>query len=68
MKSSEVRQLNEEELTQQLAALKKELFDLRMQKTLGKLTKPHHFRRIQRDFARILTIQRERMGAEKVTA
>jgi large subunit ribosomal protein L29 len=60
MKAQELRELNTEELRQRLQALKKELFDLRMEKAVGKLSKPHRFQLLRRDVARILTILRER--------
>jgi len=60
MKMTEIRELNAEELAQKLQSLRKELFDLRMEKAAGKLTKPHRFQQVRRDIARILTVLNER--------
>jgi large subunit ribosomal protein L29 len=60
MKMTEIRELNSEELAQKLQSLRKELFDLRMERAAGKLTKPHRFQQVRRDIARILTVLNER--------
>ena len=41
-----------EELNQHLLDLRKEQFNLRMQKGSGQLTQPHQLRRVRRDIAR----------------
>ncbi len=61
----EVKDLNDEELVQKLQSLKKEMFDLRMQRADGKLTQPHRLRRARRDVARTLTLLKQREGAVK---
>ena len=60
MKSSELKELNEEELRQKLAGFKQELFGLRMERAGGKLTKPHRMTLLRRDSARVLTLLREK--------
>lgn len=60
MKVSELKGLNEEELFQKEKALKKELFDLKYQRKLGRVEKPHRFKAIKKDIARILTVLSER--------
>lgn len=59
MKASEIREKSAEELTQELEALHKEQFNLRMQNATGQLTRPTEIRRVRRDIARIKTIQNE---------
>ena len=60
MKIAEMKELNEDELRQRLAAFKRELFDLRMERAGGKLTKPHRMQLLRRDAARALTLLREK--------
>lgn len=59
MKTQQWRDLTPEEIEDRVKALKKELFDLRMQRAAGKLTKPHQMRRVRRDAARGLTILKQ---------
>jgi large subunit ribosomal protein L29 len=60
MKPSEIRQLSDEEIKQRIKELEEELFNLRFQKALGQLEKPHRFKMIRKDIARMKTILRER--------
>jgi large subunit ribosomal protein L29 len=60
MKASEIRQLSDEEIKQRIKELQEELFNLRFQKAFGQLEKPHRFKMIKRDIARMKTILRER--------
>ncbi len=60
MKASEIRQLSDEEIKQRIKELEEELFNLRFQKALGQLEKPHRFKMIRKDIARMKTILRER--------
>ncbi len=64
MKVSELRELSPEELGQRLKGIKRELFDLRMQKAGGKLSTPHKIKQIRRDAARILTLIQEATSEE----
>ncbi|MCM8773868.1 MAG: 50S ribosomal protein L29 [Candidatus Omnitrophica bacterium] len=56
MKVSELRNLNKEELLIRLKDLRKKLMELNFQKSTGNIEKPHLFKQIKRDIARILTI------------
>lgn len=60
MKISEMRELNAEELVQRLDGLKRELFDLRMDRAAGKLDKPHRLHQVRRDVARMVTILKQK--------
>ncbi len=60
MKASECRKKTEEELKQELMALRKEQFSLRMQKKMGQLPKTHLVKKARRDIALIKTILKEK--------
>ena len=60
MKTAELKELNEEELHQKLVVFKRELFDLRMERASGKLTKPHRMQLLRQDAARVLTLLQQR--------
>ena len=60
MKASNVRDLSEEELAQQLDDTKKELVNLRVQQSTGQLERPTRLRELRRDLARINTVVTER--------
>jgi large subunit ribosomal protein L29 len=60
MKNNELRSLSDGDLTIKEKALKKELFDMRYQRKIGRVEKPHRFQEIRKDIARILTIINER--------
>jgi len=59
MKANELRNLNRDDLTQKLSASYEELNKLNYQKRIGSLDKPHKFRVIRKDIARIKTILKE---------
>ncbi|HET8554182.1 MAG TPA: 50S ribosomal protein L29 [Rhodanobacteraceae bacterium] len=52
MAKKEIHDMSVEDLNQQLLDLRKEQFNLRMQKGSGQLTQPHQLRRVRRDIAR----------------
>ena len=52
MAIKEIKDKSAEELNQHLLDLRKEQFNLRMQKGSGQLTQPHQLRRVRRDIAR----------------
>ncbi len=60
MKAKELQALSNEDLAQKEKTLKKELYDLRYQRKIGRVEKPARFQTIRRDIARILTILNER--------
>jgi len=51
-----------EELSKELIALLKEQFNLRVQRGTGQPPKPHLFKRVRLDIARIKTILHEKKG------
>ena len=60
MKPAEIRALDNERLTQQIADLQAEWRSLRFQEAVGQLTATARTRQIRKDIARIKTIQTER--------
>ncbi|MBV9860378.1 MAG: 50S ribosomal protein L29 [Alphaproteobacteria bacterium] len=60
MKAADVRARTEDELTQQLETLGKEIFNLRFQRASGQLENTARVRAARRDIARIKTILAER--------
>jgi large subunit ribosomal protein L29 len=60
MKASEIREKSVEDMAQELDALHKEQFNLRMQNATGQLTKSSELKRVRRDIARIKTVLTEK--------
>jgi large subunit ribosomal protein L29 len=52
--------MGSDELEAKLRALREELFNLRFQLAARQLENPMHVRRVRKDIARVMTIQRER--------
>jgi len=60
MKAKEIRQMSDKELSEKLADLKTELFNLRFQLATGQLDNPMRIKAVRKDIARIKTIMRKR--------
>ena len=60
MKLNELRELSTPELEQKLADLKKELFNLRLQKAVNQLENPMKISDVKKTIARVFTIIHER--------
>jgi len=60
MKITEFRDLADEELQQRLRETKKELFNLRVQQSTGRIEKPSRIRDLRRAVARMNTVVTER--------
>lgn len=65
MKTSELRNLTKDELSQRYNSLKEELFNLRFEAETGKIEKPHRIRQVKKDIAKIKTILREEQNAAR---
>ncbi len=61
MELKELRQKSESELNEHLVELRREQFNLRMQKGSGQLTQTHQFGRVRREIARVKTL----LGSKK---
>ena len=59
-KISEARELSDQQLDEQILAVKKQLFQLRLQKATRQLDKPHQFRHARHRLAQLLTVEGER--------
>lgn len=59
-KIEEAKNLSDQELADQIVAVKRQLFELRMQKGTRQLDKPHQFKHTKHQLAQLLTIERER--------
>jgi large subunit ribosomal protein L29 len=64
MKASELRAKSVEDLKEELLGLRKEQFNLRMQRGAGQLASPAQFKVVQKDIARIKTVLNEKSGSE----
>jgi len=60
VKANQLREMSQDELNQNLADLKSELFNLRFQLATGQLENPMRIREVRKNIARIKTILRER--------
>ena len=56
MKATELFDKNEEQLNETLLELRKEQFNLRMQKGTGQLARPHLVNQVRKDIARVKTV------------
>lgn len=59
-KVEDIRDLGDQELSDQIASVKKELFQLRFQKATRQLEKTHQFKHLRHRLAQLMTIERER--------
>ena len=65
MKASDIRLKTQDQLSDDLAALKKEQFNLRFQKATGQLEKTSRVNEVRKDIARIKTIAAEKAAGKK---
>jgi large subunit ribosomal protein L29 len=63
MKANDLRGKSAKELSDELLALKRELFNLRMQAGSGQLARTDQLGRVKRDIARVKTVWNERAKA-----
>ena len=64
MKTDELKGLSKEELKDKLDDLNKQLMELQF-KRRSNVEKPHLFKKIKKDIARILTVINEKKGVKK---
>lgn len=68
MNAAELRSKSEEELNDELVALRREQFNLRMQQATGELAQVHEHSRVRKNIARVKTVlgeMRRAAGEEK---
>ena len=60
LKVSEIREWDVKSIDAKLADVRKELFNLRIQKGTSGVEKPHLFKTLKKDIARLLTIRKQK--------
>ena len=60
MKAQEVHKFSNEEVSVEIARLRKRMFELRTQKVTDKIEDTSQFKKTRRDIARLMTEQRSR--------
>jgi large subunit ribosomal protein L29 len=66
MKSEDIKVMTEDQITDEIAKLKKEQFNLRFQKATGQLENTSRVRTVRRSIAKLKTFQRQKSaGAAK---
>ncbi|MBT8091607.1 MAG: 50S ribosomal protein L29 [Gammaproteobacteria bacterium] len=67
MKAADIRTRSVDELNDELIALRREQFNLRIQHATGELTNNHEHGRVRKDIARVKTVMNElkRAAGEK---
>jgi large subunit ribosomal protein L29 len=66
-KISEARELNDERLGEEIVAVKRQLFQLRLQKATRQLEKPHQFKHARHRLSQLLTVEGERQRAASLS-
>lgn len=56
MKAEKLRGMSRDDLTKELVNLRREHFNLRMQRATGQLARPHEYGRVKKDIARVKTV------------
>jgi large subunit ribosomal protein L29 len=59
MNAADLRSKSVDELNEELVALRREQFNLRMQQATGELAQNHQFSRVRKDIARVKTVLNE---------
>lgn len=63
-KMDEIRNLSDQEISDEIAAVKKKLFELRFQKATRRLEKSHEFKHARHRLAQLMTLERQRQLEE----
>ena len=63
MNPADMRKKTDAELNEELVELRREQFNLRMQRATGQLGNPARFKEIRREIARIKTVLNEKLRA-----
>ncbi|MTJ09118.1 MULTISPECIES: 50S ribosomal protein L29 [unclassified Anabaena] len=66
-KIAEARELNDERLAEEIVAVKRQLFQLRLQKATRQLEKPHQFKHARHRLSQLLTVEGERKRAASIS-
>jgi large subunit ribosomal protein L29 len=63
-KMDEIRTLSDQEISDEIVAVKKQLFELRFQKATRRLEKSHEFKHARHRLAQLMTLERQRQLEE----
>jgi large subunit ribosomal protein L29 len=63
MSAADLRGKSTDKLNEELVALRREQFNLRMQQATGELANHHQHRKVRKDIARVKTVLNELKGA-----
>jgi len=63
-KIADIRKLDDQELVDEILAVKRQLFELRMQKATKQEPKPHQFKHARHRLAQLMTTEAERQLAD----
>ena len=63
MEASELRKKSVEELNEELLELRREQFNLRMQRGTGQFSRPHLMKDVRRNIARVKTVMNQKRQA-----
>jgi large subunit ribosomal protein L29 len=66
MRAEDLRTKSADELSEELLGLRREQFNLRMQRATGQLSRPHEYNRVKKDIARVKTVMAE-LGAKSTS-
>jgi large subunit ribosomal protein L29 len=67
-KIAEVREMSEQELSEAIVEIKRDLFKLRMNRATSQPFKPHEFKHKKHRLAQLLTVEHERkLGINQTT-
>ena len=64
-RTSDLKALSTDQLTDELLNLKKEQFNLRFQRATGQLENTGRVREVRKDIARVRTLQRQKLAGAK---
>jgi large subunit ribosomal protein L29 len=59
MKADDLRAMSPDDLNKELLSLRREQFNLRMQRGTGQMARPHEYSRVKKGIARVKTIMGE---------
>jgi large subunit ribosomal protein L29 len=65
MKPADIRQMSDDQVSEEIERLRKEAFNLRFQRATGQLENTARVRQVRRDIARLTTIATEKHAKAK---
>lgn len=63
-KMTDIRALSDQEVADGIVAIKRELFELRLQQATNRLEKTHQFKHARHKLAQLMTVEHERQSAQ----